>query len=856
MMTEKPTEIVHKHTTRPYYRDSESNNRKYIRNWPDASDGTIDHTVSRSERDESYPVVFDIETTAETPQRPILATVYDSKSKRLTINYYKGYDGAKFTDSELEAFAESFESRGYPVDKFEVRNAPTSRWFETNVLRPIARDDDRVLVAHNAFFDMGLLSRPNDDLVYHEKVDTDKYDGAFQYHDITCLHHRAGAHGRMYHFMNPNTGEIFRIPVADTQTVCKALFLPASLENAADHFGVSYYEDEDQEHGNLTLQYVEYNVDDVAATLDLFYALKGRMRDGFNTDMPLSSIYSTASVAKDILGRMNYDRVHYTENALETIAPAYFGGNTEALAVGEVVDDITYMDILSQYPTVSALTDVWRYMQAEQVDIREIDPEILPDPEPEQLREPDTWRECSDYYVVLKADGEILPIRTEIENGETTRVYNAEVTHDEATTHHYFDYLAAQLHADGDADIEIVAAFEAMKDGRQSLTSTSVGGTQIGAYDNLMKRGIEERKRIQYKVNGGEKDERTLSLKIMANASYGITAERVVAELNEPDDMDHQRHDIAGKYYNPHVASTITAGGRLQLALGEHAARHAGGQLYYCDTDSLMVDSKVSDATAEAFEALNPYDGVAGEKTVLEIEDATLSIAQAERSGLPIVETDESDDEAEVLLDGCRLFAAGEKKYAILGQNNEVVKFTEHGLGHYKNFRGGIDIDRFWSQVMWHCGIESPTDRLYVDEESEIVRWQTAATTSVSRKLIEQKLDEEVRYGDFIERTINEKDGSNYLGIDLDEQAIRVTQDEDGGWSVERVDNIETAGLKTVSDVVRDFYIDVCNGSRARPNVRVTGKSVVTKEASDIKDAWEKMLTHVLENIRLDLFVI
>lgn len=853
------TEITHKHTAQPYYDDESSSPNKYVRHWPDVLDAEtpIDHTVEQAERDETYPVVLDIETNAATPQRPILCTVYDSKSRRLTVNYLMGYDRADFTREDLEHVAESFTGRGYPVHDFEVREAPSHRWFETHVIRPIANADDRVLVAHNAFFDMGVMARPNDDLIYHEKVDSDRWDGCFEYHNLCCLHHRAGAHGRLYSFRDAAQNfEFLSVPVADTSTVAKALQLPATLEGAADHFGIEYA-DVEGEHGNLTLEYIEYNVDDVAATLDLFYALKNRMREGFNTSMPLSSVYSTASIAKDVLSRMDYSRAHYTQQALDVAAPAYFGGNTEALAVGRVIDDTTYMDILSQYPTVCALTDVWDYMQAEQVSVRQIDPDVLPDVSVEDIRDPQTWRDCSNYYVVLDADDALLPVRTEIDTGDTTRVYNAHVTHDDATTHHYFDYLAAKLHADGGADIEIRAAFEMRKDGLQQLSSTKVGGTEIDAYDNVMKRGIEERKRIQIDVNGGEKDERTKSLKIMANASYGITAERVVGELNEPNEHGHQRHDVAGKFYNPHVASTITAGGRLQLALGEHAARHDGGQLFYCDTDSLIVGSAASESVIDAYDSLNPYDGTAGNLDVLEVEDTTVPADMAERSGLPVAgrwTDDDGTDMAEIKLDGCGLFAVGEKKYCILGQNNEIVKFTEHGLGHYKNFRGEIPIQKFWASVMHRCGLETPTERLDVSEEEQILRWQASATTAVSRKLIEQKLDVEIRYGDFIERSINERDGVNYIGIDLDEQAIKVYTTDDGDVMAERVDEIDTEPLKTVSAVVGDFWTDALAGSGARPHVRVVGREVVTKEASDVVDEWDAMLTHALEAVRLELF--
>lgn len=822
-------EITHHHTARPYYKDESDSHRRYIRNWSDENDGEPDHYVDHRESQYLYPVVFDIETTAETPQRPILVSVYDEKAKRLTIAYNVQEADEMPSEAELEAHADKFED----CREVDIRYSCNMTWFEDNVLRLVHNDDERVLVAHNAFFDLGILAQPNDELVYHEKVQSDRWDGCFEYNDMACLHHRAGAYGRMYNFRAPHTGEFFDIPVADTMTVCKSLFLPASLEKASELFGIEYA-DVDGEHGVLNPEYIEYNVDDVRATYELFHALKNRMRVGFNSEQPLHSIYSTASIAKDILARMDYDRVHYTERALEIITPSYFGGNTEALKVGELVENVAFQDILSQYPTVCALTDVWDYMQAERITVERIDVSDLPAPSVDDLREPEAWKECAEYYVILEADGATLPVRTALEAGETTRVYNANVTHgDCTTTHHYFDYLAAQLHADGDPDIEIVTAFKAKKHGQQTLTPTKVGGTKIGAYDNIMKRGIEERKRIQWKENDGEKDERTMSLKIMANSSYGISAERIVEEIGEPDEYGYQRHDIAGKYYNPHVASTITAGGRLQLALGEHAARQAGGEMYYCDTDSLITDAHTAESVRDAYANLNPYDGVAGTLDVLEVEEGYR-------------------DGEEIMLDNVDLFAVGEKKYAIMDKERNIVKNTEHGLGHYNNLRDSDTIRKFWETVYADVTRDFSVGAGFDSEKmNELVFWDTAATTATSRRLIDDKLNQSVRYGDFIQRTISTADSDrvvNYIGIDLHERAIAIEQLENGEYVAREVEDIEREGLKTVKNVVAQF----ATGARvndSRPDVKVTDRKVVTKEASDVVDEWDRLLNNALNQL-------
>jgi hypothetical protein len=46
---------------------------------------------------------------------------------------------------------------------------------------------------------------------------------------------------------------------------------------------------------------------------------------------------------------------------------------------------------------------------------------------------------------------------------------------------------------------------------------------------------------------------------------------------------------VPGPFYFPPVASLITSGGRLLLALAEKAVADAGGTYLFCDTDSLCI---------------------------------------------------------------------------------------------------------------------------------------------------------------------------------------------------------------------------------------------------------------------------
>jgi len=91
------------------------------------------------------------------------------------------------------------------------------------------------------------------------------------------------------------------------------------------------------------------------------------------------------------------------------------------------------------------------------------------------------------------------------------------------------------------------------------------------------------------------------ALKVIANATaYGVFVELNEERKSKPVKLDvfsgeHYHSQLArdvevpGKWYNPSVASWITSGGRLLLAMAEECVTNAGGSWLFCDTDSIAV---------------------------------------------------------------------------------------------------------------------------------------------------------------------------------------------------------------------------------------------------------------------------
>lgn len=812
-------DVTHCHNERPIYETQSGD----LFNWDNPSD-----TIGK-EHDLSYPtyhpVIIDIETSAELGQRPILCVIYDSLAGDLIILYTHGYRDYVLNKENVKGLADEINFNRIIVDNLSQSKFEKYVLYRIHEWNSKAKDrgdsNRKSLVAHNAAFDIPMLGSPDDGILDLDKIGG-QYEMGVQYKNLKMVGHRAGQFGQIYQFLDSSNGyNPLYIPVGDTMVTAQALWIPAKLENACENLGVDLNVSTAEVHGNLTDKYVKYCINDVWATYLLYEKLSNRLKNMFG-DLPIEHIYSTASIGKYVLKSMGYRRVGYAQEAVDRIAKSYFGGRTDAEITGEIVKDLRYTDILSQYPTVSKLTNVWDYMQAIYVSIEQIEPCELPNVE--DLRNPESWSKISDYYVKIKPKGATLPIRTpHLE--DTTKVVTSKVHSDKEIHYHFMDIVAAEL-IDGEKKFEIVAAWEINKYGKQDLESFEVAGVTIGKYDNVMAKSIEARKEIQ--LNQGYKDEKTLSLKIVANSLYGVSAERIVKEIEHNGELE--KHDFASQsgFYNPHVATTITAGGRLMIALGEHLADKYGGEMVYCDTDSLILQDSVANNVINDFEKLNPYSGKTGSLQVLEDEKGEIG----------------------------NLYAVGTKKYIFFNNNGKVLEVKEHGLGNYENLRDSETIKRLWGTIMYYDTSENPinVNVLYDKKLNEPVYWSFNASTRSMRVMIDDMTDDFVRYGDWLQSTISFDDSIRYMALNLtqkgnNDKILKIKCEGEEVIEASTVRYSEMANdnrIKTVRDIVMKFAEDSATPDK-RPNVKVTDMKVVTKEATSRKDIFTANLEKQFE---------
>jgi hypothetical protein len=165
--------------------------------------------------------------------------------------------------------------------------------------------------------------------------------------------------------------------------------------------------------------------------------------------------------------------------------------------------------------------------------------------------------------------------------------------------------------------------------------------------DDLFRKIIEQRK-----LN---KTDKALYywLKVLANSIYGffgelnpdILSKRVWADVFFGEKNISEASDVVenpGPWFFPPLASLITSGGRLLLAMTEACVQKKQGSYLFCDTDSLAVVAskrggmlripggedlrilswKEVQEIVDKFEALNPYDRQIVKKSILNLVDA------------------------------------------------------------------------------------------------------------------------------------------------------------------------------------------------------------------------------------------
>jgi hypothetical protein len=356
--------------------------------------------------------------------------------------------------------------------------------------------------------------------------------------------------------------------------------------------------------GKISSEEIEYCREDVAAS----HRVLNAMMDEFNRnqiDLRPDRSYSPASIAKSYLQAMGIKKPkqHFrvSNKTLGIAMQSYYGGRAEC-RIRRTPVPVIHTDFTSQYPTVNALLGNWSVLTAGS--IRFVDylakaRRLLSKTDLNDSFDKDLWKQLS-FFALVKPKGDILPIRTVYDSGHSKRTQNIGLNYLNSSTPIWYagpDLVASKI-LTGKAP-HILRAIQMLPGNPQrSLRPTNLGGmVEINPakgdfYCNVIEQRILHKKTDEALAN---------FLKVLANSgSYGLFVE-VNTERNKNDTtvsyfsgetkgrIDSNYVEKPGGWYFPPLASLITSGGRLLLAMLEMSVLERNGGYLFCDTDSLCI---------------------------------------------------------------------------------------------------------------------------------------------------------------------------------------------------------------------------------------------------------------------------
>jgi hypothetical protein len=487
-------------------------------------------------------------------------------------------------------------------------------------------------------------------------------------------------------------------PVArflDLRTLLWALRNEAySLQTACDGFNIPGKLDH-KPTGCIDLEEIEYCRQDVRATVGLLNAAKKEF-DLHPIDAGPDRMFSPASFAKSYFEKLNIEypsqKVSDSDYPYGIFMQSYFGGRAEC-RIRNCEMPVCLVDFMSQYPVVNELLDNWSVLIAQSVEFPDATDKVrqlLSRITLEKCFDPNCWLEFK-FFALVYPENDILPVRT-VYNGTTQNIGVNYLTSKEPIWFAGPDLIASILLTGKVPRIEKAILVQPI--GRQSgLGSTSLRGmvTVDANKHNFFKHVVEQR------AANASNPALQHWLKILANSgSYGLFVELNPNPANganlgvfsgeESFETESNVVEEPGKWFAPHLASLITSGGRLLLAMLEKCIANAGGTYLFCDTDSAAIvtaserqqlripDGKPITALSrdevnrivERFESLNPYDPTLVSGSILKVHPVNID-----------------DNKAPRQLFGISIAA---KRYALYTKTRndiEIVEPKAHALGFF-----------------------------------------------------------------------------------------------------------------------------------------------------------------------------
>jgi hypothetical protein len=316
--------------------------------------------------------------------------------------------------------------------------------------------------------------------------------------------------------------------------------------------------------------------------------------------------YSPASIAKAYMRDMNIikplEKFEVPDEILGIAMQAYFGGRAE-VHIRRTRVPVMRLDFVSQYCTVNTLLRNWEVLIAASVKFPDATKHVRQflntiASTPDKCFDRELWPDFR-FFALVRPDHDLVPLRAPYKERERDKLNIGLnfLTSDQPIWLGGPDIIASIL-LNGGKVPQILKAIRIHPVGKQAGLKPVhlLGKVPIDPkVDDFYKYVVEQKE--ANKADPGLKK----GLKCIGNAgAYGPLVE--LNEQKESADVKldvhsgehyHQQtireREVPGPFFLPPVASLITAGGRLLLALAQKCVEDAGGTYLFCDTDSLCV---------------------------------------------------------------------------------------------------------------------------------------------------------------------------------------------------------------------------------------------------------------------------
>jgi hypothetical protein len=648
-------------------------------------------------------LVFDTETTTDTRQELRFGIAQLYANRRLTRTMvFTGEQTAK-GQATISTWAVEHNATILTVSE-----------FVTQEFLPLAHAGRAVVVGFNLPFDLAriaaqwepkrkvagkrawtlsLIPRSNPKWAYVPRLRVERVNSAMSFIRFT------GTKGRWRNYEGA---------FVDLRTFVRALTGEKhSLKSAGEAFACVRKKTEADYGGPVTPQFLDYGLNDVELTWELYHKCRERYAT-FGLRVHPSHLYSSATLAKSLWDERGIVPPKLTAKLNGRLMAAFYAGKVENRVRARELRDVAVLDFTSQYPSLYCLLGAERFLTAESIRTRKSTERLRSWVESltlEDLLRRETWLDPRMWTLCeVESEGAILPVRSTFDGAATgapTIGWN-HVTTEPGLTLPYMvaDVLAAKLL--GGTTLRIVRATTFEPEGQQGVRPVRVLGVEVGPGDGLIQTLVEARiveKRDQTK---GWKH-RADGLKTICNAgSYGIFVEvnrtnrsrtvRIHGATDEPFETEEEEVEEPGADYCPLVGAALTSSSHLLLATVESLVNRLGGQFVYCDTDSAFVSpSKIAREVAAALEHLNPYS-----VPVPFLKDETAEFAPMQEYPKGCLDTQPS------------FYGLSSKRYCLFVRTGDGRAYvfrgaaSDHGLGSYQV---GRDRDE-WVAGLWERIIE------------------------------------------------------------------------------------------------------------------------------------------------------